>query len=90
MNSKQIPTRSRHDIPPLIEQILELYGREVHDGQGGVIVYLDKRGRREVDHDLGSRATAKLDQWLHAYKVRSASDGHALAVGYKLRRAPRP
>lgn len=27
-------------IPPLIDELLDLYGREQHDGRGGVILFL--------------------------------------------------
>lgn len=29
-------------IPPLIDQLLDLYGREQYDGRGGVVSYFDK------------------------------------------------
>lgn len=40
-------------IPPLIDQCLDQFGREEHDGHGGVLLYLDKRSLREMEQVMG-------------------------------------
>lgn len=54
-------------IPPLIDQILETYGQEQHDGHGAVILYLTKTSRRRMERDMGRRLVARLSEWLNAY-----------------------
>ena len=72
-------------IPPLIDQLLEMYGQEQHDGHGAVILYLDKASLRRMERDMGRRPVARLSEWLDAYKVRS-TDGHTITVGHRYRR----
>lgn len=75
-------------IPPIIDQLLEAYGQEQHDGQGAVIIYLTKASRRRMERDLGRRPVARLAEWLDAYKVRS-TDGHTITVGHRYHRIRR-
>ena len=51
-------------IPPLVDELLERYGHEQHDGHGAVVLYLDKRSIRAMQRDLGARPVARLAEWL--------------------------
>lgn len=72
-------------IPPLVDTLLETYGKEQHDGHGAVILYLNKKSIRNMERDFGRRPVARLSEWLDAYKVRAA-DGQTITVGHRYRR----
>ncbi len=71
--------------PPLIDDLLEAYGQEQHDGQGAVILYLNKTSVRRMERDMGRRPVARLSEWLDAYKVKT-TDGDTITVGHRYRR----
>jgi len=73
-------------IPPLMDELLDRYGREVHDGHGGVVVYLDKASIRQMERDLGREPVRRLSTWRNAYKVRSVKDGATITVGHRTKR----
>ena len=75
-------------IPPLIDQLLEMYGQEQHDGHGAVVLYLDKASLRRMERDMGRRPVARLSEWLDAYKVKS-TDGNTITVGHRYQRIRR-
>jgi len=75
-------------IPPLIDQLLEAYGEEQHDGNGAVILYLNKASIRRMERDMGRRPVARLSEWLDAYKVRT-TDGKTITIGHRYRRIGR-
>lgn len=68
-------------IPPLIDQLLDLYGHEEYDGHGGVVLYLDKASIRRMERDMGREPVRKLAEWRNAYKVRSSVDGCTITTG---------
>jgi hypothetical protein len=72
-------------IPPLIDQLLEAYGQEQHDGHCAVILYLNKASVRRMERDMGRRPVERLAEWFDAYKVRT-TDGHTITVGHRYRR----
>lgn len=89
MNTRHADIRAQQrGIPPMVGQLLDLYGQEEHDGHGGVILYLNKISIRNMERDLGSRPVARLSEWLNAYKVQS-SDGNTITIGHRSRRIRR-
>jgi hypothetical protein len=72
-------------IPPLIDDLLDLYGQEEYDGHGAVTLNLSKASIRNMERELGRRPVSRLAEWFDAYKVRSA-DGHTITVGHRTRR----
>jgi hypothetical protein len=88
MNSYSIHASRRaqqRGIPPLIDELLDLYGREECDGRGGVIVYLDRSSIRRMERDMGRAPVRRLAEWHNAYKVRSSKDGTTITVGRRHR-----
>ena len=86
MNTHHAKTRSQQRcIPPMVDQLLDLYGHEEHDGRGAVVIYLDKKSIRNMERDLGRRPVARLAEWFDAYKVKS-TDGHTITVGHRHQR----
>lgn len=72
-------------IPPLVDQLLDLYGQEEHDGHGAVVLFLSKTSIRSMERDLGRRPVARLAEWFDAYKVKS-NDGSTITIGHRTRR----
>ena len=86
MNTQHAATRAQQrGIPPLMDELLDRYGHEQHDGHGAVVLFLDKRAIRAMERDLGRRPVARLAEWLDAYKVR-AGDGTTITVGHRTHR----
>lgn len=86
MNTLHAQSRAQQrGIPPLVDELLERYGHEQHDGHGAVILYLNKQSIRAMQRDLGARPVARLAEWLDAYKVR-AGDGTTITIGHRTRR----
>lgn len=73
-------------IPPFIDQLLDLYGREQYDGYGGVILYLDKGSIRQMERDMGREPVRRLSTWRNAYKVKSSLDGCTITTGLRNKR----
>jgi len=73
-------------IPPLIDQILDLYGREQYDGHGGVVIYLDKGSIRRMERDMGREPVRRLSTWRSAYKVKSSISGCTITTGIRIER----
>ncbi|WON72895.1 hypothetical protein [Nitrosospira sp. Is2] len=69
----------------MIEQLLDLYGQEEHDGRGAITLYLNKNSIRNMERDLGRRVVSRLAEWLDAFKIKS-TDGRTITVGHRTRR----
>lgn len=90
MTSHHVRERAQQrGIPPLVDELLDRYGREQHDGRGCVVVYLDKRSIRAMERDLGRRPVALLSTYRNCYKVRSCEDGRTITTGHRFKRIPR-
>ena len=86
MNTRHAEVRSQQrGIPPMVDQLLDLYGEEEHDGHGAVVLYLSKQSIRPMERDLGRRPVARFAEWFDAYKVKS-TDGLTITVGHRSRR----
>ena len=60
-------------IPPFIDELLDLYGREQHDGRGGDILFFYKQSIRALERDMGRNPVSRLAEWLRSYKVVTTS-----------------
>jgi hypothetical protein len=86
MNTRHADVRAQQrGIPPMIEQLLDLYGQEEHDGRGAITLYLNKNSIRNMKRDLGHRVVSRLAEWLDAFKIKS-TDGQTITVGHRTRR----
>ncbi len=89
MNTRHAELRAQQrGIPPMIDQWLDLYGHEEHDGHGGIVVYLDKKSIRHIEKDFGRRPVARMSEWFDAYKVK-ALNGETITIGHRTRRIRR-
>lgn len=73
-------------IPPLIDQLLDLYGCEQYDGHGGIVLYLDKLSIRRMERDMGREPVRRLLTWRNAYKVKSSVNGCTITTGLRNKR----
>ena len=90
MQTDHAHTRAQQrGIPPLIDDLLDRYGRELYDGHGAVIVHFDKTSIRQMERDMGREPVRRLNTWHDAYKVRSAHDGSTITVGHRTQRLRR-
>jgi len=86
MNTRHSAIRAQQrGIPPLVDELLDRYGKEEHDGHGATTVYLDKESIRKIERDWGRAPAARLSGWFDAYKVRSA-DGKTITIGHRTQR----
>ena len=89
MNTKHAEVRAQQrGIPPMVDQLLDLYGQEEYDGRGGVVLYLSKHSIRSMERDLGRRPVSRLAEWFDAYKVKT-TDGQTITVGHRTHRVRR-
>ena len=70
-----------------IDLVLE-YGATMHDHRGAEIVYLDKRGKRLIEQDVGRDRIRDLDKMLDVYLVVGRAG--IATVGHRYRRVRRP
>ncbi|QFY88498.1 hypothetical protein D5125_02820 [Magnetovirga frankeli] len=61
--------------------ILNQYGRKVHDGHKGIIVFLDKKAKDRIRMDLPKQEYLKIERKLDVYCVES--DGQIITVGHR-------
>ncbi len=90
MNTKHSMQQSqRRGILPIAIEALDRYGQEQYDGNGAIIVYMNKASRRAMERDWGHRTVAKLWELLNdAYKVVS-TDGQIITVGHRYKKVQR-
>ncbi|WP_301102484.1 hypothetical protein [Propionivibrio sp.] len=73
-------------IPPFIDELLDLYGCERHDGHGGVLRFFNKKSVRAMERDMGRKPVSRLAEWLRAYKVVTSSFEDTITTGKLFRR----
>jgi hypothetical protein len=72
-------------LPPLVIDWLHNYGHEHHDHLGGVILYFDKRARRQLERAVGREPVRRMKKWLNAYAV-VGGDGRLVTAGHRYQR----
>jgi hypothetical protein len=75
-------------VPPIVLDWLIAYGSRVPAGKGIECIFLDKKGRRRLQHDLGAWAYARLEPKFDTYAI-VANDGAIVTTGYRTRRINR-
>jgi hypothetical protein len=76
-------------IPPLVIEWLQDFGEEAHDGAGCIKRYFSKASLRAMERAFGRQPVSKLNQYMSAYTVESASNGAIVTVGYRRSRIRR-
>jgi hypothetical protein len=86
MNTRHADVRAQQrGIPSMIEQLLDLYGQEEHDGCGAITLYLNKNSIRNMERDLGRRVVSRLAEWFDAFKIKNTA-GRTITIGFRTRR----
>ena len=78
-----ITRQQQRDIPNLMIELLQRFGRRCYDHRGGVIRYLDRRSRRAVEKYVGSQMFRRMHEFHDAYLVESAADGAIITCGHR-------
>lgn len=78
----------QRSIPPLVVDLLDLYGTRQSAGRGAEMVYMDKAARRRMCQVLGGGAVAALQPLLSAYLIESES-GQVITAGWRCTRVQR-
>lgn len=78
----------QRSIPPLVADLLDLYGARQPAGRGAEIVYMDKAAWRRMRQVLGSAAVAALRPLLSAYLIE-AEGGQVITAGWRCTRVRR-
>lgn len=76
-------------IPPLIDQMLNLFGHKQYDGHGGVVVYFNKRSIQNLERQLGKVLSRQVSEWRDTYKVVATGDGETITIGHRYKRVRR-
>lgn len=72
-------------VPPLIVEWLLRYGAEDRGHHGAVRRYFDKKARKALAREVGTRAVALLSPILNTYVVESGDNGSVITVVRKER-----
>jgi hypothetical protein len=90
MNTKHsIQQSQRRGIVPIAIEALDRFGQEQYNGNGAIVVYMNKESRKAMERDWGQRAVAKLwEMSKDVYKVIT-TDGVTITVGHRYQRIRR-
>jgi hypothetical protein len=78
----------QRSIPPLVADLIDLYGTRQPAGRGAEMVYMDNAARRRMRRVLGGAAVAALQPLLSVYLIESES-GQVITAGWRCTRVQR-
>lgn len=73
-------------IPPLMIKLVQTFGARDYDHHGGVVRYLDKRARRNIEKEVGTQVMRRLNEFADIYLIESVDGGCIVTVGYRYKR----
>lgn len=72
MLTKHAETRScQRSIPPLITDLLMIYGDIKYTGRKGRVKFFSKKSRQKMSRDLGGKVVDQLSRFFNIYLVES-------------------
>ena len=72
MLTKHAETRScQRSIPPLITDLLKIYGDIKYTGRKGRVKFFSKKSRQKMSRDLGGKVVDQLSRFFNIYLVES-------------------
>lgn len=84
MHSRHSAIRAQQrGIPPLIADLLDLYGQAQYDGHGGLIKFFNNTSIRKMEIVMGRQPVSCFSQWLDAYKVENVTNGEIITIGHR-------
>lgn len=82
MSGHAAKRQQQRAITDLEVELLMMYGREVHHGEGRVMTYLDKKGYKRLERDV-RRIAQKLERLRDEFLIES--DDVVVTVGHRYR-----
>ena len=80
MFTKHAKTRSsQRGIPPLISDLLILYGDTKYTGRQGRLKFFSKKSKQKMSRDLGAPVVDQLSRFFNIYLVESI-DGSIITI----------
>ena len=74
--------QQQRGIPSLIVEWLLGFGRELHDGRGGILFFFDKKARRQLERCVGRAPVRRMSDYLDTYAVVNTR-GTLITVGHR-------
>ncbi len=75
--------RQQRGIPAVIVDLVVKFGRHEYDHRGGVMKYLDRRGRKVIEQNMGRDFVKRHAEQMDVYVVQSATDGTVITCGHR-------
>lgn len=80
MFTKHAQLRScQRSIPPLITDLLSLYGEVKYTGRKGRVKFFSKKSKQKMSRDLGAPVVDQLSRFFNIYLVESI-DGSIITI----------
>jgi len=81
--------QQQRGIPSVIVDLVLKYGSREYDHRGGVVKYLNRRGRKVIEQNMGSDFVKRHSDQMNVYVVQSATDGRVITCGHRYARINR-
>lgn len=89
-NTKHAAVRAQQRaLPPFVDFLLDEFGEEQHDGQGGIRIFFNHRSIRRMEQAFGHQPVTLFKRYFHAYKVEATGDGCVITRGWRTGRINR-
>jgi hypothetical protein len=88
--SRHAATRAQQrGIPPMVDDWLTLFGEEIYDGNGAIIVFFSRDSVRQLERQFGREPVRRMSEYLDCYKVMSSRDATVISIGHRYKRMNR-
>lgn len=81
--------QQQRGISSVIVDLVLRYGSREYDHRGGVVKYLDRRGRQAIEQHMGRDFVKRYSDQMGVYVVQSAIDGRVITCGHRYARINR-
>lgn len=75
--------QQQRGIPSVIVDLVLRYGSREYDHRGGVVKYLDRRGRKVIEQNMGRDFVKRHSDQMGVYVVQSVTDGRVITCGHR-------
>ena len=83
MNTKHFQTRSQQrGIPRGAQELLDRYGVLEYDGCGNRTVFINRVGKKKLEHEMGRAFVGRLGNLINVYRVESSSGDRIITTGF--------
>jgi len=84
-SSHAIQRSQQRGIPPFVDELLNRFGEEIHDGHGCIRITLTKKSFKQIARKFGRTVSAKFKEYSGVFKIEG-SDGVVVTTGYQTKR----